>query len=654
MRILFAGKQHYDPGGIPASTHQLALALGRRGHEVAVVAHTAFDGPPHSPRRRTLRREAMRGYTAYSVDLLTPGAALGMACRAFGPDVIVVNAGGSWWHDWTEPLCAAAPRNLPLVVYVRDRGAIELLVEGAVHPDVVVANAEAHAAELGRHGIEVVVVPSVVEPDAYRVEPTGESVVFINPVRSKGVDTAFALAAARPAVPFEFRESWILRPDLRREVEERAAAHANVRFLPHTDDQAEPYRRARVLLVPYEDGNRPRVVHEAQVSGIPILARDDPALREAVGPGGALVAPDAGVDAWATALDRLWDDGMWPAWSAAASEHAARLDIDPAHVAGTFAATLEDARRVHTSRAQRPRRATVATSTRPVASVIVPVRDVAATIDDQLDALANQTFTGPWELIVADNGSRDATRQHLDDFRARLDAASPVVRLVDASTKRGVAHARNTGAEVARGEVLLICDGDDIVAPDWLELMVGALDEHPIVTGCIDLVSLNDPETYEWSGDADREDVPIAYGHRPYAPGGNIGMWRDVFDLLGGFDETLRRAEDIDFSWRAADRGIAVHCEPAAVLHRRIRTSLRATFVAGWRGGLAEPHLFRRHRARGMKAAPVAHARAEYRWLVRQIPEVARGRVDRYQWAHHAGKRLGRIVGSARAGALYL
>jgi glycosyltransferase involved in cell wall biosynthesis len=284
----------------------------------------------------------------------------------------------------------------------------------------------------------------------------------------------------------------------------------------------------------------------------------------------------------------------------------------------------------------------------------MPVRDVASTVDEQLIALAGQTFAQPWELIVADNGSRDATRSRLEAFRDRLGDALPIVRLVDASTRRGVAHARNVGLRVARGDVLLICDGDDIVAPDWLEHMVGALDEHPIVTGFIDLVTLNDPVTYEWMGDTAREDVPIAYGHRPYAPGGNIGMWRDVFDLLGGFDENLKRAEDIDFSWRAAELGIGVHCVPDAVLHRRIRTTLLATFKAGLRGGIAEPRLFRRHRMTGMKAAPIAQVRAEYRWLFRQVPHVVAGRADRYQWAHHAGKRLGRISGSARAGVMYL
>ena len=77
------------------------------------------------------------------------------------------------------------------------------------------------------------------------------------------------------------------------------------------------------MLVPYEDANRPRVVPEAQVSGIPVLARDDPALREAVGAGGILVAPDAEISDWVDGLAQLWDDDETHAsCSEAAHEHS--------------------------------------------------------------------------------------------------------------------------------------------------------------------------------------------------------------------------------------------------------------------------------------------------------------------------------------------
>jgi GT2 family glycosyltransferase len=140
----------------------------------------------------------------------------------------------------------------------------------------------------------------------------------------------------------------------------------------------------------------------------------------------------------------------------------------------------------------------------------------------------------------------------------------------------------------------------------------------------------------------------VAYGHLPYAPGGNIGMWREVFESVGEFDEHMRRAEDIDFGWRAHQLGISVHFEPSVVLHRRLRTSALEQFRSAVAGGRAETELFRRHRVHGMEAAPFDEVWEQYRWLVRKVPDVITGRADRHQWAHHAGKRVGRLVGSAR------
>ena len=658
MRILFAGKQHYDPGGISASTDQLAHRLALAGHDVFVFAHAPFGRPPPpEPQRRTLRREEGRGYEAWSADLLPPGPGLDIMVRRVRPDVLVVNAGGTWWHDWTCALVQAAPAALPVVIYVRDPQAVELLGEPGMSADLVLANAEYHAGLAARRGVTAVVVPSVVEPELYRTEPTGEAVLFINPVATKGAETAFALAEQRPDVRFHFRESWRLPAEVAQAVADRADRLGNVTFLPSSDDTVGRYRRARLLLAPYEELGRPRVVAEAQVSGIPVLARDDPALREAVGPGGILVPPDAPLGAWLDGLSRLWDDDAAHArHSDAARLHSERDEIDADRVAARFVAAITDvvrrgpSPRVPLAPAPDVARTPPPGEDRPMASVVVPVRDVADTIDEQLSALAGQTYAGPWEVVVADNGSTDDTLHRVEAWRHRL----PSLTIVDASARRGVAHARNTGLGAAGGDLLLICDGDDVVAPDWLEHMVTALEDHPIVTGVIDLVSMNREEQYAWTGDADVADAPIGYRFLPYAAGGNIGMWRDVFDVLAGFDETLRRAEDIDFGWRAAYLGISVHFEPRAVLHHRIRSALGAVLRSGVRGGMAEPGLYRRHRAQGMPRESWREVAEMYRWLVRMVPAVRAGGADRHRWVHHAGTRLGRLAGSVRHRVVFL
>jgi glycosyltransferase involved in cell wall biosynthesis len=103
-------------------------------------------------------------------------------------------------------------------------------------------------------------------------------------------------------------------------------------------------------------------------------------------------------------------------------------------------------------------------------SVIIPARNAAATIEAQLEAISKQTYSGPWEIIVVDNGSTDGTEHVVRAWRQRL----PNLLLVSAPHAQGANYARNVGCHSSRGGLLLFCDADDIVESDWMAAMVEA------------------------------------------------------------------------------------------------------------------------------------------------------------------------------------
>ena len=75
-----------------------------------------------------------------------------------------------------------------------------------------------------------------------------------------------------------------------------------------------------------------RVVTEAQINGIPVIASTRGGLPEAVGPGGILIDPDGPIDDWVKAVRNLWDDDAhYAALSAAALAHAQRPEITLAY-----------------------------------------------------------------------------------------------------------------------------------------------------------------------------------------------------------------------------------------------------------------------------------------------------------------------------------
>jgi glycosyltransferase involved in cell wall biosynthesis len=249
--------------------------------------------------------------------------------------VVVAHVGGRATFGLTRGVIRAS-RGLPNALYFRDVTGVEILGR-SMQPTAVLTNAQRITDLVRTTGWDAPTIPSIVETDEYVTNSTREVVLFVNPrSQRKGVDIAWALAAARPDVPFVFLEAWRFTPQVRAELEERAAALGNVEVRASVRELDRIYADARVLFAPYED-SRPRVVAEAQANGIPVLGARVPGLVEAVGPGGVLVDFDAPADAWAAALASLWDDpAHYALVSEAARAHSRRDDMRPDKLAERF------------------------------------------------------------------------------------------------------------------------------------------------------------------------------------------------------------------------------------------------------------------------------------------------------------------------------
>lgn len=206
-------------------------------------------------------------------------------------------------------------------------------------------------------------------------------------------------------------------------------------------------------------------------------------------------------------------------------------------------------------------------------SVVMPVGSVDGDLTRQLDALAGQSYTGSWEIVLSLN-----TPDPLE--RRRLEAVAegrhhPVIQIVDSSDVRSASHARNVGARAAKGITLLFCDSDDIADVEWVEQMVLALDFYDAVGGYLDEELLAVPGQENWRPPATPDELPTFLGH-PYLVSANMGLKRTMFDAVGGFDTGLVRGEDIAFSWDLLELGIELGFCRAAVIYYRHRRGLRS------------------------------------------------------------------------------
>jgi len=278
-------------------------------------------------------------------------------------------------------------------------------------------------------------------------------------------------------------------------------------------------------------------------------------------------------------------------------------------------------------------------------SVIIPCLNAENTIGAQLDALRRQQWTEDWEVIIADNGSVDATLSVIREESRDL----PCVQVIDASERSGSAHARNTGALFARGESLVFCDADDEVGTGWLAAIGAALEHHEFVASRLEVERLNPA----WI--AARLRNPQGAGlqkvaYPPYlchAGGSGLGIKRTIHERVGGFDVSLPRLQDTDYCFRVQRLGVPLYFAADAVVHVRYSSKPVSLFRQARLWAKYNELLYRRYGG----GEHLAHAWVSYvqtwRDLICCMPQVFR-KETRPAWMKTLGTQIGLLQGMIR------
>ncbi|MEQ8717534.1 MAG: glycosyltransferase [Acidimicrobiales bacterium] len=327
MRITFVTSVAF--GGALESSNLLADRLAARGHEVemihgtrghsmlktfhrrAVNLSTKLSGTPLEDlswwAARHLRRSGAERRSGAGVTVVAVDVPENEAMRRLGDGVDVVVGYSISRPAWRQILGRARVAGVPTVLYLREDESLGHL-DRPDAADRVVANAEVHARRARDKGYDATTIPSIIDRDRCRAETTRSVALLVNPIADYGVDVVLSLAEVLPEVRFVLQESWPLTGENLEVLEARCRELPNLELRRFTSRIADVYRDAKVLLVPYGDDNRPRVVAEAQTNGIPVLGADRPGIAEVAGAGGVLVDPASGLDVWERELRRLWTD----------------------------------------------------------------------------------------------------------------------------------------------------------------------------------------------------------------------------------------------------------------------------------------------------------------------------------------------------------
>jgi glycosyltransferase involved in cell wall biosynthesis len=206
----------------------------------------------------------------------------------------------------------------------------------------------------------------------------------------------------------------------------------------------------------------------------------------------------------------------------------------------------------------------------PLISVVVPVYNGEKTIRETIESVLNQTFKD-LELIIINDGSKDATLEIVSEIQ------DPRIQ-VFSYPNAGLSASRNRGISQATGEYISFIDADDLWTPDKLENQLKALQSNPQAALAYSWTNFIDE-----AGNFLRRGGYISVTSNPLATlllvnfvenGSNPLIRTHVFKEVGGFDELLRSAEDLDMWLRLAVRYDFVAVPKPQVLYRMSANSM--------------------------------------------------------------------------------
>ncbi len=204
-------------------------------------------------------------------------------------------------------------------------------------------------------------------------------------------------------------------------------------------------------------------------------------------------------------------------------------------------------------------------------SVVIPAYNRADLILETIQSVLAQTFTD-YEIIVVDDGSTDNTAEILREL-----IESGKIQYVW-QENQGESAARNHGLRLAQGEYIAFLDSDDLWLPQKLEAQVSYLDAHP-EAGLAQ-------SSFTKFDDATGEDLGTRSGawFSGWIYPEILMHWSDlmaadavlipakVIERVGGFDEKLRRGEDLDL-WRRISRYYPFAAMPEILTKVRVHSN---------------------------------------------------------------------------------
>jgi len=192
-------------------------------------------------------------------------------------------------------------------------------------------------------------------------------------------------------------------------------------------------------------------------------------------------------------------------------------------------------------------------------SCIIPVFNGDRYLAEAIDSILRQTYS-PVEIIIADDGSTDDTRELTTAFGARIHYMH--------QQHSGAPSARNLGLSGTNGEFVAFLDADDLWLPEKLERQMKRFMARPELGYCVTHIQ------NFWAPEMEEERKRFT-SHRISGPlPGYVTQTmlarRSAFETVGEFNTAVRYGDGTEWFLRAAECGVAMEILPDVLVRRRL------------------------------------------------------------------------------------
>lgn len=185
-----------------------------------------------------------------------------------------------------------------------------------------------------------------------------------------------------------------------------------------------------------------------------------------------------------------------------------------------------------------------------IISCIIPMYNSSKTIIRALDSIRKQTYQeGVLQIIVIDDGSTDNSIDLVQDFKRTYSTVNITLLKKE---NGGVSSARNEGLKYAKGNYIAFLDSDDIWLNNKIKLQLDTIIENPN----IDLLgsTFDDITFTKVLGRKVGKLIPLkpfGYAIKTQLVTSTVLFKRDVYDKIGGLNESMKYSEDMNYWFRA-------------------------------------------------------------------------------------------------------